>query len=131
MSIETMDVPPAEEPEYDAPFDYLTMQQEWTDWLNLDGGYDSETGPAPVALIAEMTRRNARAFTMELLRRGILWDPMEGTFGLGPSIRSAVEELGWEEEVLSDMNRIWENVFDKVSLDQDAAEKYLAQKGLL
>lgn len=112
-------------------FDHLTMQTEWQDWLNLDGGYDAETGPAPAALVAELTRQHNLRFFNAVAKEGMLWDDLEGEFTLSPKLRDAIGR-GEAELVSTDrLNELWVDAFDEVTLTQDATEQMLMRRGLM
>lgn len=112
-------------------FDHLTMQTEWVDWLNLDGGYNDETGPAPAALVAEMTRQHNMRFFNSVASLGMLWDDLEGTFTLSVPLRNKIAD-GEDELVTHEhLDDLWTTAFETVSLTQDATEQMLMRRGLM
>jgi hypothetical protein len=57
-------------------FDLPTLQQEWTDFLISECGYDSP----PAALVAELVRQHVALFDEQLKAASLKWDVLDGTF---------------------------------------------------
>lgn len=101
-------------------FDLPTLQQEWTDFLIGECGYDSP----PATLVAELTRQHAALFQEQVKAASLTWDPLDGTFALDgpvlPGVDLADHPLPYEA-----VNRTWAAVFDAVSGKLDEIEQQL------
>lgn len=112
-------------------FDYLTMQTEWLDWIALDGGYDEETGPVPIGLVAECVKIHALRFTNRLLGLGILWNSMTGTFGITKAKMLAVKSGAEPLPTGIMINGAWEETFEATSQTLEEIETLLTLRGEL
>jgi hypothetical protein len=112
-------------------FDLLTMLTEWKDWLTLDGGYDDETGPAPVALVVELARQHNKRFFAAVAEEGMLWDDLNGVFTLSKGLRERIASGASEPFSFEHLDAIWNASFDEVTLTQDATEQMLIRRGLM
>jgi hypothetical protein len=101
-------------------FDLPTLQQEWTDFLANECGYDSP----PAALVAELARQTSARFAAEVTEAGITWHPLDGTFSYGgpvpPGVNLADFPLPYEG-----VNAAWADAFDIVSETVDETEQML------
>lgn len=59
-------------------FDYLTMQTEWRDYLETEGGYVTPDVPLIAALVAE----HSKVFRELLAPYHVVWFDLEGDFGM-------------------------------------------------
>jgi hypothetical protein len=101
-------------------FDLPTLQQEWTDFLISECGYDSP----PAALVAELVRQHVALFDEQLKAASLKWNVLDGTFALDgpvlPGVDLADHPLPYEA-----VNAAWTAVFDAVSGKLDEIEQQL------
>jgi hypothetical protein len=101
-------------------FDYPTLQQEWTDFLSSQCGYDS---PSP-ALVAELVRQHSARFNEELGEARLKWEPLDGTFAydgpVPPGVNLADHPLPYEA-----VNAAWTDAFGTVAETVDETEQML------
>ena len=87
-------------------FDYLTMQQEWTDHL-ANCGYET----VEPDLVAALVNKHHELFSLGLAQTDVpvLWDDLEGAFAFDPLVILAYGGIPLTRE---DLDGIWANAFD-------------------
>jgi hypothetical protein len=104
-------------------FDLPTLQQEWTDFLINECGYDDKP---PAELVAELARQHSVRFGAEVTEAGITWNPLDGTFSYSgpvpPGVDLADFPLPYEG-----VNAAWTDAFDKVSETIDETAQLISE----
>lgn len=96
-------------------FDLPTLQQEFTDFLSSQCGYDNPSA----ALVAELVRQHCARFNVELRAAGLKWDPLDGTFTFDGPVSPGIP-LSYEA-----VNAAWTAAFDTVSETVGQTEQLL------
>lgn len=107
-------------------FDYATMQQEWADFLSLDGGMGYMEPKVRSVYVAAFTQAHHAAFTMALDELSVRWDDLEGEFAAEQIICWAYES-GFPVD-REELDMIWSNCFDYTQGQFDVIEAVVTEQ---
>jgi hypothetical protein len=100
-------------------FDYLTMQDEWRNYL-IGCGYPADT--LDPALIAEMVKLHSLMFAEMVSQQwGMVWDDLEGEFrmdALAMSVMNPPDPFA--------VDGVWSQIFDVLAESVEDIERALA-----
>lgn len=102
-------------------FDYMTMTEEWVNFLEFQCGYDE----APMRLVAALSSEHAKLFRTGLEEASIDWDDLNGTFRVQDQIVLAYGGCPLTRE---EADMIWSNCFDYVNEQFDEIEQRIADE---
>jgi hypothetical protein len=100
-------------------FDYTAMQQEWWDFLSLDGGLDRLEPKVRSVYVAAFTSRHAEAFRIALEDCSVKWHDMHGVFSAEKFVCMAYGCFPLDRE---ELDAIWANCFDYTRDQFDAIQ---------
>lgn len=103
-------------------FDYMTMQEEWRDFLEVQCGYDK----ADPALVAALTSAHAGMLSQVLSEHFVAWNDLEGVFAVPEWIYQANE--GKFPLTREDLDMVWSNCFDYVNECFDEIEERVEEE---
>lgn len=91
-------------------FDFLTMQTEWRDYMETQGGRSLMDG---IDLVIALTKMHASYFAGALKVEGIKWNDLDGVFALSVAKLSKDNEFKIDREVIDSIwSSTWELVID-------------------
>lgn len=102
-------------------FDYMTMTEEWVNFLETQCGYEK----ADMALVAALSFVHAALFVTGLEENSIKWNDLDGTFGVQDQVVLAYGGCPLTRE---ELDEVWSNAFDYTNEQFDEIEQRIADE---